>query len=91
MSVDGVGERKALVYVVAGNHRQYLAWCKKNKKNPYREARYIHSPEQLLGLRGIEVVCTGTWVTDSKVDLESIDLARGGAGNKVGTDDLPQE
>jgi hypothetical protein len=46
--------------VIAGSYQQYKSWLRENDLIP-RDARYVSFPEQLRGLKDVEVVRTGTW------------------------------
>ena len=47
-------------YVVAGSYKQYREYLKQNGDSP-AGARYLHSCEQVLGLREVDVVKFGEW------------------------------
>lgn len=65
-------EASVITVVIAGNFRQFVEWCRANDRKPYgRDVRYAGSPASIVGMRGIEVVRTGTW-SDRK-DLEEIE------------------
>lgn len=46
--------------VIAGNYRQYQNYLRENNLTP-QEAKYVSTPEQLHGLRDVEVVKVGEW------------------------------
>lgn len=47
------------VFVLAGNHEEFLDWCVENRKLPTIDAVYLnHVPR---GLRDIQIVRVGTW------------------------------
>ena len=46
--------------VIAGNYQQYKEYLRKTNQSP-RDAKYIEFPEQLRGLRNVEIVRYGTW------------------------------
>jgi hypothetical protein len=49
------------VAVVAGNYREYAAWCQENG-HPLRGGPVFYAtPDALEGMTGVEVIRTGTW------------------------------
>lgn len=49
--------------VIAGNHREFLAWCRKVNRQPSVDARFISRASQLRGIdwTKFEVVLVGTY------------------------------
>ena len=46
--------------VIAGSYAQYRRYLEETQQSP-KDVRYISSPEQLRGLRNVEIIKYGTW------------------------------
>ena len=46
--------------VIAGCYEQYKRYLRETNQSP-ENVRYISSPEQLRGLRNVEIIKYGTW------------------------------
>ena len=58
-----------LILIFAGSHNQYSDYCRK-RQIPMERSRFVHSRENIIGMRNQTLICTGTWFTD----LNSIDI-----------------
>lgn len=63
---------KQRIYVLAGSSGQFRAFVDARQKSP-TDYVYLHSPDQLRGVRGVNVVRFGTWYDRS--DLGEFELA----------------
>jgi hypothetical protein len=52
-----------MLYVIAGNHQQYLGYLRARNRSPQdRDVQYVSSPERLMGIQlGSHAVTTGTY------------------------------
>ena len=51
--------------IVAGSYREFMDWCRENKRSPYdRDIRYVNTPEQLQGYKpgDVTIVRYGNWI-----------------------------
>ena len=58
------------ILVIAGHYREFLEWCRENRKNPQdrRECRYIATAEDLYGWDKPTLVFYGTYLNRSDWD-----------------------
>jgi hypothetical protein len=60
---------KPKVYVLAGNHQQFIYWLRQHYEMlKYKEYVYISGPEVLLGTRNPKVVYYGSWIDRKDVN-----------------------
>ena len=59
--------------VIAGNYRQYYAWCREQGISPRGGGAFYAEPMMLRGRNDVTVVRTGTWYErDDIQEIEAI-------------------
>ena len=62
-----------LKFILAGNHREYLHWCKENKCPPFgQDYFYLDDISSIRGHHGIEIERYGTFY--KRPDIEELEF-----------------
>lgn len=63
---------KRRIFVVAGNVRQFEAYCRDLNLHPHVDAKYVTRLDQVRGLRGEKLVLYGTWYEQDRMMVNHI-------------------